>query len=188
MKKWIIAACVVAVTAMTTFLAHRLYLNTVYEFIEDGIRHDNSNLNAPKVIDSTDITGFICYFSTKTLVEPGRLGRNEYNIEAVLKDGIVYGVYHKEYPNEGKSRKVEFETNLSFMEKLQSIIAEHDLAQYNGHDYFVSGLPDDFGAKIIVDYASGERIYAKDNQDNFLSIDAMCALKDLFSAYAAEAE
>lgn len=68
------------------------------------------------------------------------------------------------------------------MNTLQKVVAEYDLAQYNGYSYRVSGLPEGYGACLEVEYASGEHIYASDNQSCFLSIDAMEALEALFYA------
>lgn len=67
-----------------------------------------------------------------------------------------------------------------FMNDLQKIVKNHNLVQHNGLSYRVSGLPDRFGAVLEVEYESGERIYASNNQDNYLSIAAMEALKELF--------
>lgn len=43
-----------------------------------------------------------------------------------------------------------------------------------------------YGAKLDIKYASGESIYAHDNQDCFISLDAMNELVELFSSYAME--
>jgi len=71
--------------------------------------------------------------------------------------------------------------DVDFMTRLQEIIAKYNLATYNGTNYFVSGISDEYGAKISVLYDSGEEIYATDNQDCFLPVGAMSELIELFS-------
>ena len=44
----------------------------------------------------------------------------------------------------------------------------------------MAGLPDEYGARLDVRYASRESIYANDNQDNFLPLEAMNELLNLF--------
>ena len=72
------------------------------------------------------------------------------------------------------------------MTSLQEIVSKYDFAQYNGYISKVSGLPHMYGAKLDIKYASGERIYAHDNQDCFISLDAMNELVELFSSYNME--
>ena len=72
------------------------------------------------------------------------------------------------------------------MTSLQEIVSKYDFAQYNGYISKVSGLPHMYGAKLDIKYASGESIYAHDNQDCFISLDAMNELVELFSSYAME--
>lgn len=43
---------------------------------------DTSDPNAPKTIESTEITKFYCYFSTLTLAEPGALGNRAFTMTA----------------------------------------------------------------------------------------------------------
>ena len=44
----------------------------------------------------------------------------------------------------------------NIMDVLQKIVKNHNLVQNNGHVYKVSGLPDQFGAWLEVEYESGE--------------------------------
>ena len=44
----------------------------------------------------------------------------------------------------------------------------------------MSGLPPDYGVKLDIQYASGESIRASNNQDCFLSLEAMEELISLF--------
>jgi len=83
----------------------------------------------------------------------------------------------------GAGNKAEFETDSSFMAKLQEIVSKYDLAKHNGYTHHVSGLPDMYGEQIDIKYASGESIYAHDNQDGFLPMEAMEELIELFSSF-----
>ena len=140
---------------------------------------DNTDPDAPKQIDSTELTRFYCYFSTTTFVEPGALGRRTFTMSAELQNGAVQGSLHVE--GEGGMER-EFTADASFMDELQDVAYDgYDMAQYNGRYHSVAGLPEDFGATLEADYASGEKIRAYDNQDNYLSIGFMEALFDLFT-------
>ena len=50
----------------------------------------------------------------------------------------------------------------------------------------MAGIPNEYGAQLKVQYASGESIYANDNQDNFLTLEAMNELLKLFERGAAK--
>lgn len=185
MNKGILAACAVLLTLSAAFLIHRIQQKPLSEEIEDGAVRDNSDPAAPKQIESTEITAFSCCFSVLDLEERGELGSFDYyTMKAQWTDGIVEGFYYPAYHHGAKDLAYTFQADASFMEQLQKVVAEQNLVQHNGWDHAVSGLPDQYGADLSVSYASGERIDAIDNQDNFLSMEAMGALIDLFSAYA----
>ena len=132
--------------------------------------------DAPKTIESTQIVSFRCGFSCLTMdKEETRLAGQAYHLEAALKDGAVRGIYRL-----SGGEETLFRASHSFMSALQAVAAEHDLVQHNGLSIQVSGLPEDCGAALSVTYASGESIHAADNQDCFLSIAAMEALEALF--------
>jgi len=145
----------------------------------DGGAIDSSDPNAPKSVESTEIVKFSCRFSTMDVSEPGILGNMIYSLKAVAENGEITGEYSvMNWDWEWETRSLSVDE--SFMDELQSIIKQYDLAQFNGYSYEVSGLPDDYGATLTVEYASGESIYASDNQNNFLPYDAMEALVLLF--------
>ena len=145
---------------------------------EGGVQKDTS-YDAPKTIESTQIIAFHCDFSAFALsAEDTRLANHAYKLEAVLENGAVKGSYHAYTRYDGE--KKTFRASHSFMDDLQQVVAEHDLAQHNDLSYRVSGLPKDCGAWLTVDYASGEHIYASNNQSCFLSFAAMEALEALF--------
>lgn len=154
--------------------------DTDVEAEEDGYKTNHTDSNAPKTIESTEITDFSCYFSALAFVEGDtELEYDSYHLSAVWKDGVVSGSYlaSTRYGEEVEDR---FEADASFMEDLQEIVTKHDFARNNGLYVEVKGLPDNYGADLTVIYASGERILAHDNQDGFLSIAAMEALEELF--------
>lgn len=142
----------------------------------DGGATDNSDLNAPKGIESTQIISFDCRFSTMDIVEPGKVGNHIYLLHAKLENGAVQGMYQVIDTGETHS----FRVSQKFLGEVQMLVAFYSLAQYNGHDYTVAGLPDEYGAQLDVRYASRESIYAYDNQDNFLPLEAMNELINLF--------
>ncbi len=152
---------------------------------EDGGRNDASDPNAPKEISSTMLISFQCEFSAIDLTEEDSYlsGRN-YQLNAVLKDGAVKGSYRSNDRN-GQQEEKSFAASHKFLEDVQKIVSAYDFAQYNGINISVSGLPDDYGAYLQIVYASGERLYASDNQDCFLPLSAMEELEALFYGQAA---
>lgn len=146
------------------------------EMVQDGYTDVMNDLNAPKTVDSEEIVFFQCCFSTLSLVECEDLGNSVYTMKAELSGEVVNCQYHSSTDN----IDVSYETDASFMEKIQSVVSEYDLAQYNGICTETKGLPDMYGAELKIVYDSGESISAYNNDDNYLSIITMNALKDMF--------
>lgn len=151
---------------------------------DGGVKKYNSGEDAQKTIESTEITGFVCEFSliSAVLEEESELDGKVYNLSAVREKGDV-DCKIDWYDRSGNGEKHEFTTDLSFMRSLQQIVAEYNFAQHNGYSSRVSGLPNMYGAKLDITYASGENIYAYDNQDCFIPFDAMKRLVELFYSY-----
>ena len=147
----------------------------------DGGATDRSDPDAPKTIESKQIIAFDCRFSTMDAAEPGALGNHIYALQAKLENGAVKGTY--QVVDTGEERA--FRAGHTFLNEVQGLAEAYDLAQYNGHDYTVAGLPGEYGARLEVRYASRESIVAYDNQDNFLSWGAMNELLKLFERGAA---
>ena len=147
----------------------------------DGGVTDHSDRNAPKSMESTQIISFDCRFSTLDIAEPGELGNHVYQLHAKWENGAVQGMYRVRDTGETHS----FRVSQTFLDEVQILVARYSLAQYNGHNCTVAGLPDEYGAKLDVRYASRESIYANDNQDNFLSWEVMKELFNLFERGAA---
>jgi len=153
--------------------------DTNYDPPADGGVISDTDYEAPKVIESTQVVSFNCKFSAfARSKEDTRLAGRVYQLEARLENGAVKGSYQTRTRYDGETET--FRGSHAFMDALQKVIAQQDLAQHNGHSYRVSGLPEGYGAYLSVKYASGEEIYASDNQSCFLSIDAMEALEALF--------
>ena len=147
---------------------------------DDGGILKKVNVNAPKIINSTQIMIFECKFSTLAFLDlDADIGNRVYILEARLENEFVNGRYRHRSRFENNV-DVKFKAEQFFMERLQRIIEEHNLAKNNGVCVEVKGLPDMYGAKLRVDYASGERIYTSNNQDNFLSVSALQAMLRLF--------
>ena len=159
-------------------------MTTIPETAEDdgGVKKYNSGEDYPKTIDSTEITSFVCEFSliAAALEEESELDGRVYSLNAVLKNEAVECVIEW-YNRFGENEKHEFTSDLSFMASLQKIISEYNFASLNGYSCRVSGLPDMYGAKLDILYESGESIYAYDNQDCFISFEAMKSLIELFT-------
>ncbi len=149
--------------------------------IDGGVKTYNSGEDSPKVIESTEIISFEFEVSLYNIVveeESELVGRN-YKLSAVLEDGVVKSKI-KWRDRAGAGEEHDFTADASFMKNLQTIVEKYNFAQYNGYISKVSGLPDMYGAKIDIKYASGESIYAYDNQDCFISIDAIKELVKIF--------
>ena len=147
---------------------------------EDGGVRNDSSYDAPKVIESNLIIAFQCEFSALALSEDDTyLSGKNYQLEARLKDGAVKGRYHS-YGRYDEREDAIFAADHSFMHKVQEIVEKYDFAQYNGTSITVSGLPDQYGVCLQITYASGESIYAGNNQECFLPLEAMEELEALF--------
>ena len=149
-----------------------------------GIVTDATDPNAPKTVESKEITGFHCRFSLVSASDPGALGNKIYTLDAVLENGAVTGSYTVSRYDAVK-RSVSAADGPGFMAELQALVERHDLARYNGRYYNVSGLPREFGSSLDVRYASGESIRASNNQSCFLSMEEMADLAELFERYTA---
>jgi len=176
---WIAAGVMVAMGLLLVGCSHRVDQTPPDVTQPDGGVQSDTSIDAPKTIQSTQIVTFRCKFSGYAMDEEDtRLAGRAYQLEAKLENGAVKGSYYAYTRYDGE--KQPFRASHTFMTALQKVVAEHDLAQHNGLSYRVSGLPEDYGAALSVGYASGESIYASNNQSCFLSFDAMEALEALF--------
>lgn len=152
--------------------------------IDGGVVTRNSGEDSPKVIESTDIISFNCELSFIATVfdEENELEGKVYKMSAALEDDKVKAKIDW-HDRSGNGDKAVFEADVSFMSKLQEIVSKYNLAQHNGYSHRVSGLPDMYGECIDIKYASGESIYASDNQSGFLKAEAAMELINLFLSF-----
>ena len=152
------------------------------DHIDGGVKTYDSGEDSPKVIESTEIISFEFEVSLYNIVveeESELVGRN-YKLNAVLEDGAVKSKI-KWRDRAGAGEEHDFTADTSFMTSLQEIVSKNNFAQYNGYLSKVSGLPDMYGAKIDINYASGENIYAYDNQSVFIPFEAIEELVELYN-------
>ena len=177
-----VGAVCAAIGLLAAVKHHRNRNTRPQDCVDGGVRHYQSGEDAPKVITSTEITEFRCEFSLYADAEPGALGNGKYFCSAVSDgDGVLCSFRRRN--RTGQEDERTFTADRSFMEQLQALISAHNLSQHNGYSYSVSGLPDMYGAMLDVRYASGESIYAYNNQDVFLAYEALEDLFVLFSSW-----
>ena len=143
--------------------------------IDGGVRH-SEDTGAPKTIYSTKIISFHCEFSTTDLMMDSSPIAGRYHTLHAESSGANYearggGTVYDER---------EFKPDEAFFDALQKIVAKYDFAQYNGQYYTVSGLPPDHGAKLNIQYDSGESIQCSNNQSCFIPLEAMEEIVSLF--------
>ena len=131
--------------------------------IDGGVQH-SEDTGAPKTIYSTKIISFHCEFSTTDLMMDSSPIAGRYHTLHAESSGANYearggGTVYDER---------EFKPDEAFFDALQKIVAKYDFAQYNGQYYTVSGLPPDHGAKLNIQYDSGESIQCSNNQSCFI--------------------
>lgn len=142
----------------------------------DGGQNHYIDEDAPKNITSTEIVEFSCEFSTTEIpLNESPVAGRYYTLHA----GPDGGSFEARAGGDIYAER-SFAPDAAFFEKLQQIVSQYDLAQYNGQYYTVAGLPPDLGAKLEILYASEECIRASDNQSSFLPLEVMAELVTLF--------
>ena len=148
------------------------------EVPEDGGHHSYTDVDAPKEIVSTELTGLNC----DCVVEDDEneiYGR--YCLEVKKEDGSIRGSYEfREADSPLNSIVFPFETGDAFMDRLEEIIRRHDIAQYNGIHEETIGIADEYGFSFDAAYASGEEISCSDNAASLLSLEFVRELAELF--------
>ena len=143
--------------------------------IDGGVQH-SVDTGAPKTISSTKIISFHCEFSaTDLMLDSSPVAGRYHTLHAEQSNGNYEARGGGTVYNER-----EFTPDEAFFDALQKIVAKYDFAQYNGQYYTVSGLPPDHGAKLDIQYDSGESICSANNQSCFIPLEAMEELVDLF--------
>ena len=150
--------------------------------IDGGVKTYCNGEDSPKVIKSTEIINFECEISLYSIVleeESKHDGRN-YKLSAALESGNVRCAVEWR-DRAGNKEKYDFTTDASFMVNVQKIVSNYNFAKYNGCISKVSGLPDMYGAKLNITYASNETIYACNNQDMFIPFEAVEEFIEIFN-------
>lgn len=174
-----IVAVAVATLMVVCFITGCKKCNPDYpDNIDGGVVKSYTDPDAPKVIESTEITKFDFTVSMISSTDKEFSGR-VFDFKAYLSDKKVSGKYSYRQ-RDGESCDYEFEAEKSFMESLYGIVSKYDFASHNGYYHSVSGLPDMYGADLSVLFASGESITASNNQSNFIENEAVSALIELF--------
>ena len=151
--------------------------------IDGGVRHYTDE-NAPKTVESCEITSFSCRFETGSPDENGLDPRVRHYAFTAQKSGDAVLVTVDAVTFDSTGEKYEYQAPLSFLADLHRIVKENDLAAQNGIFYSVSGLPPLLGAALDITYASGETLCCANNQSCFLPDAAMQSLESLFCRYA----
>ncbi len=143
----------------------------------DGGVISTSNDNAPKTVESTKITFFYCEASLLAvdLPEDSPLKQQVYAFTAEWDGGDVVCTCRTSEQGENI-----FTADPAFLTTLNSLVTAYNLAQYNGISLETQGLPDNYGMYLDIRYASGESIYARDNEELLLPLDAVEHMAELF--------
>ncbi|MGI6782999.1 MAG: hypothetical protein ACOX5A_02125 [Aminivibrio sp.] len=139
-----------------------------------GSLRDWSNPDAPKAIESKVLVTFE--------YDGGTVGYEMCNFRLALEDGAVRCRGWGEGTD--GAFQLDFAAPTSSLEALQAVIEEHNLVRHNGIDVFVNGLPPGMGEMLRAEYASGEKIYAANNQFSFLGADEALVIFSFFAQLA----
>ncbi len=136
---------------------------------------DKTDYDAPKVIESKDITAF--RFSCVLFGEAYPDGIKEIDLRIARDSGGVLTVY------EDKSG-ISFPADDDILKNLQSVIDKYELAKNNGVYKYVSGLAPGYQPyEFTADYASGEKLTFTENNDPYAQWEiAVC---DVFTEWFA---
>lgn len=192
MKNCIVIICIGAVAAAALISAayiHKRRLETkdrVCDEVDGGVRHYYDE-GAPKSIDSHVITCFSCEGKYTLTDELGNENAIRYVAHAKLEGETVLCTY-KMFDRFGYSGNLKFVSDGAIMKDLYKLFAKHNLAQYNGISYTVSGLPEGYGAEIGIDFESGEHVYSHNNQSCFLSDEFGVELGEIMRKHSKSAD
>ena len=155
-----------------------LFACAAEEDVEDGGHFSNTDVNAPKKIESTQLTDIEC----DCFVEDSEnevFGR--YCLNAQAEEGSVKGCFEfREMDSPLVSVGFPFETDASFMDRLDEILRRYDAAQYNGIYEEEIGIDPEHSFSFRAVYASGEEISCYDNAGPCFPMELMKELADLF--------
>lgn len=151
--------------------------------VETGGSYNYTDKNAPKTIESKEITFFEVAFTTYDL--------NENHDRHIPYDPCQFNLVR-----EGDGVQVsgnggwgtgyfalydfKFRADSSVLAELQAIIDKHELAKVNGINEGAIGIPGGLGSKLVVKYETGESISASDNRSAVINSAAALDIYDFF--------
>lgn len=146
------------------------------EPVDGGTVTDGTDPNAPKVIESKDITGFDANFVSSIRWRTATESRTEAFRFVVSPDADgVLTAAEEEYGFRAPADE-------SLLTGLQEIIDRYGLVSMNGTYRVTAGLPWEYQASwLTVDYASGEKLWFTVNNEPFAEWTA--DVYDLFAAW-----
>lgn len=156
---------------------------------ETGGRHDWTNPDAPKFIESKEITAFKCEFNCDSLKYYDHEIPYDYCSFSMTRqesDALCAVRGYKGY--DGMLFDFEITVPLSSLDTLQGLIDGNDLAKVNGIYKKTDGLPAYLGSYLLVEYASDEQIYAYDNNWDIISSQASLCFYEFFRNLARDAD
>lgn len=146
--------------------------------VEDGGHISKTDVNAPKKIESTELTDIECDYFLED-IENEVFGR--YCFNAHKEDDLVKGEFEfREMDSPLVSVRFPFETDTDFMDRLDEVLRKHDAAQYNGIYEEEIGIDPEHSFSFHATYASDETISCYDNGGPCFSLELMKELADLF--------
>ena len=130
---------------------------------------------APKVIVSREIVWLSCDCSFRTVAEPVPPYEYIAAFAAKVDDGVLAGYIARDFHRSAETLHRLGVVSDAVLADLAAIVEKYDFARSNGRCHSTSGLPENFGGSLSVDYASGESIYFSDNQSPIIRGDAGAA-------------
>ncbi|MCR5250777.1 MAG: hypothetical protein K6E50_09250 [Lachnospiraceae bacterium] len=140
--------------------------------------------NAPKTIESHDLVSLDCMVSTVSMVyDDDTLDCGKFYFSCSLDEssGTVTGSYRfEEHYDRYPQVEFPFTADKAFLTELDQIIVDSGIARWNGRVSVTNGIPDDFGYSFRAVYASGEKIYCRNNQSTEIPLATIHDLNALF--------
>ena len=178
--KWVyLLSALLVLTFIFLFYNHHQKRRDDHEMT--GGSFDYTNPNAPKVIQSKDITSFTYEFPVHIINTACKrnipydycrfnLERGDHELVLKASGSGLSGFYFN----------FEITLPLSVLHDLQVIVDQYEIVKVNGIDRGGIGTPMDDATMLYIKYASDERIYASDNLGHFMGCEKSEAIYDFF--------
>ncbi|MBP5383763.1 MAG: hypothetical protein J6Y57_02185 [Lachnospiraceae bacterium] len=126
------------------------------EYVTGGIT-DRTNHDAPKEIHSDEITGFFADF----FLSWRWMGEDDHKFTFSIEKDADGKLIASE-----KNTGINYPADEELLKALQNVIRTYELPKKNGISKTTAGLPPEFQPSTFkVDYASGERLYFREDND-----------------------